>query len=94
MEKVRSSTSKAQKLSQGKAPAGQVGHALGVFPPLMVQSDDAIAFLPEIDCVLLVVENGTTHERGLDDTIRLLEGVALVGIVLNKSDARQHHAYY
>ncbi len=57
-------------------------------PPIL-STDDAIAFLPQVDCVLVVVGSGMTTKLELDNTLRLLTGTNLVGVVLNKSDASQ-----
>ncbi len=54
-------------------------------PPLLA-SDDALSFLPHVDCALLVVEEGRTRR---EDVLRSLEMVGrdrLLGIVMNKSD--------
>jgi hypothetical protein len=42
---------------------------------------------------LLVVEDDAIQKQELDDTIRLLEGTALAGFLLSKSDACQQHTY-
>ena len=57
-------------------------------PPLLV-TDDALAFLPQIDCVLMVAANGVTSRNELLESQRLLRGVHLLGTVINKSDAMQ-----
>lgn len=49
--------------------------------------DDTIAFLPKVDCVLLVAASGQTRARDLKETKRLLKGVNIVGTVLNKAPA-------
>jgi protein-tyrosine kinase len=56
-------------------------------PPLLA-TDDAISFLPFVDCVLLVVEEGRTKR---DDVLRSIELVGeerLLGTVLNKSSQK------
>jgi hypothetical protein len=62
-------------------------------PPLLV-SDDVIALLPQIDCVLLVVGNGMSTKREIEDSIRLLPAEKLIGTVLNKAEAEQMAYYY
>ena len=62
--------------------------------PPMLPTDDAIAFLPQVDCVLLVVEDGATKKPELGEALRLLKGTTLLGVVLNKSDANARPAYY
>jgi hypothetical protein len=49
--------------------------------------DDTIAFLPKVDCVLLVVASGQSREPEIKETLRLLKGVNIVGTVLNKAPA-------
>jgi len=61
--------------------------------PPMLPTDDTIAFLPQVDCVLLVVEDGSTKKSELEETLRLLDRTALLGVVLNKSDMIPR-AYY
>ena len=62
-------------------------------PPLLV-SDDVIALLPQIDCVLLVVANGMSTQREIEDSIRLLPAEKLIGTVLNKAEAVSMAYYY
>ena len=54
-------------------------------PPLLA-TDDAIAFLPNVDCVLLVVGNGMCSKSEIEESMRLLSSKKLLGTVLNKSD--------
>ena len=54
-------------------------------PPLLA-TDDAIAFLPNVDCVLLVVGNGMCSKSEIEESMRLLSSQNLLGTVLNKSD--------
>lgn len=61
-------------------------------PPLMA-SDDAIAFLPQVDCVLLVVASGETTPGEVKESRRQLQSANLVGVVLNKSSDKRL-AYY
>lgn len=51
----------------------------------MLGCDDTIAFLPKIDCVLLVVASGQSREPEIKESMRLLKGVNIVGTVLNKA---------
>lgn len=53
-------------------------------PPLL-RNDDALAFTPNVDATLLVVEDGVTTEAELIRSKRLLEGSNLVGTILNKA---------
>lgn len=54
-------------------------------PPLLA-TDDAIAFLPNVDCVLLVVGNGMCSKSEIEESMRLLSPKNFLGTVLNKSD--------
>jgi Mrp family chromosome partitioning ATPase len=49
--------------------------------------DDTIAFLPKVDCVLLVVASGQTREAEYKEAARILGDVKIVGTVLNKAPA-------
>lgn len=52
-------------------------------PPLL-ESDDAIAFAPYVDAVLMVVEEGRTTPEELERCAELLNGKPVLGSVLNK----------
>ena len=54
--------------------------------PALLVNDDAMMFLPQVDSVLLVVENGGTTQEELERAKQLLEGSNLLGTVLNKAD--------
>src|SRR5690606_12068204 len=51
-------------------------------PPLL-SSDDAIAFAPYVDAVLMVVEEGRTTPEELERCAELLNGKPVLGSVLN-----------
>ncbi|MBK5966091.1 exopolysaccharide biosynthesis protein [Thiocystis minor] len=53
-------------------------------PPLLA-SDDVIAFLPYLDAVLLVVEEGKTTKEEIQHAQQLLGVEKIIGMVLNKS---------
>ena len=57
-------------------------------PPLLA-GDDVIAFLPYVDAVMLVIEEGKTTKDELAQTYRLLGEKNIIGTVLNKSAGRQ-----
>jgi protein-tyrosine kinase len=61
-------------------------------PPLMA-GDDAIAFLPQVDCVLLVVAGNQTKPIEIKESRRQLQSSNLLGVVLNKSSDK-HQTYY
>ena len=62
-------------------------------PPLLV-TDDAIALLPQIDCVLMVVANGMSTKREIEDSLRLLPAANLIGVMLNKAEIEPTSYYY
>lgn len=62
-------------------------------PPILV-SDDVIALLPQIDCVLMVVANGMSTKREIEDSLRLLPAENLLGTVLNKAEVEPRAYYY
>ena len=51
-------------------------------PPILSQ-DDAIAFLPHVDAVLLVVQNGVTKTSEVRHCLHALEHANVIGTVLN-----------
>ena len=53
-------------------------------PPVLV-GDDVVAFAPNFDTALIVVEEGGTATDKLKRSIDLLEGVEIIGTVMNKS---------
>lgn len=62
-------------------------------PPVLV-TDDAIALLPQIDCVLMVVANGMSTKREIQDSLRLLPAENLIGTILNKAEVEPVGYYY
>ncbi|MGE0408854.1 MAG: CpsD/CapB family tyrosine-protein kinase [Amphiplicatus sp.] len=57
--------------------------------------DDAIAFLPKVDCVLLIAASGDTKVADLKEARRLLAKTKVVGTVLNKApDVLGARPYY
>ncbi len=62
-------------------------------PPVLV-IDDALALLPQIDCVLMVVANGTSTKREIEDSLRLFPAAKLIGVVFNKAEAETMTDYY
>jgi protein-tyrosine kinase len=61
-------------------------------PPLL-SSDDVLAILPRLDCVLLVTAVGTTTIAEIKESSNHLQSTELVRIVLNKV-SRSKSAYY
>jgi protein-tyrosine kinase len=62
-------------------------------PPLMV-SDDVLAFAPRVDSFLMVVAQGHTARRTLNNAKEVLSEVRLMGVVLNRSTERNDSPYY
>ncbi|MBI3774792.1 MAG: CpsD/CapB family tyrosine-protein kinase [Gammaproteobacteria bacterium] len=61
-------------------------------PPLLL-ADDVLAFAPNIDAALLVIEEGRTRKDELTQSIEMLRDIPVIGTVLNKAkNARA--AYY
>lgn len=55
--------------------------------PPMLALDDAIAFKPYTDAMLMVAEDGATKGADLQKSIEMLKGTPLLGTVLNKSQS-------
>ena len=62
-------------------------------PPLMVR-DDVLAFAERVDAFLLVVSQGQTARRTLDNAKEVLSELNLLGVVLNRSTERNDSPYY
>ena len=56
-------------------------------PPLL-ESSDALAFVPNCDAALMIIEEGKTKELELKQAVELLHGNELIGTVLNKAYTR------
>lgn len=54
-------------------------------PPLLA-SDDVLVFMPYVDAVLLVIEEGKTVTEDIKRAIQILGPEKLIGTVLNKSE--------
>jgi protein-tyrosine kinase len=64
---------------------------LDMAPVLSV--DDALALAPNIDCVLMVAEAGATSRDDLARALEMLDGIPIVGTVLNKVDKKVTSPY-
>ena len=62
-------------------------------PPLLGVAD-ALAILPHIDAVLIVVEDGETSDDEIQEMKRLLVDVSILGAVVNKTASSTHARYY
>lgn len=54
-------------------------------PPILA-ADDALAFSPYTDCILMVAESGGTKKEDLQKAYEIVKNAPLVGTVLNKSE--------
>lgn len=54
--------------------------------PPVLNSDDALVFLPNVETTLLVIENGRNTTSEVQNSMRLLEGTNILGTVLNKAE--------
>jgi Mrp family chromosome partitioning ATPase len=61
-------------------------------PPVLV-GDDVVAFAPNLDTAMLVVEDNKTQADALARAMDLLEGIDIIGAVLNKSTEENHQRY-
>lgn len=62
-------------------------------PPLLV-SDDAMVFLPSVDCSLMVVESGGNTRKEIEDSIKIFDSKPLLGTVLNKESKVKNNDIY
>jgi Mrp family chromosome partitioning ATPase len=61
-------------------------------PPLLA-TDDALAFIPQTDAVLLVIGDGKTHKEDIARSMELLRNVPILGTVLNGSRTERSAEY-
>jgi protein-tyrosine kinase len=54
--------------------------------PPVLSADDTIAFLPQIDCVLLVIASGVSTRADVEECQHVLSPGNLIGVTLNKAD--------
>lgn len=62
-------------------------------PPVLAV-DDVLAILPRVDCVLMVVGNGASTRKEIEEAMSRLSKFPLLGVVLNKDDAPSGSDYY
>ncbi|MFT3812127.1 MAG: CpsD/CapB family tyrosine-protein kinase [Acidovorax sp.] len=62
-------------------------------PPVLA-ADDVLAVLPRIDCVLMVVGNGASTKKEIEESMNRLSKFHMLGVVLNKDEAPVSNAYY
>ncbi|MEX2479626.1 MAG: CpsD/CapB family tyrosine-protein kinase, partial [Gammaproteobacteria bacterium] len=56
-------------------------------PPVLA-SDDALAFAPHIDALLLVLRDASTTQDELEHALEILKDIPILGTVLNASDEK------
>lgn len=61
--------------------------------PPSFAADDVMTILPKMDCVLLVLANGTASKKEIEEAMRCMPGTPLLGVVLNKDDSPQRRPY-
>jgi len=61
-------------------------------PPLL-PTDDALAVIPKLDCVLVVVGEGVTKKADVNAALSLVPDSVLLGVVYNKSRAKRLSYY-
>lgn len=89
-ERVRDSTELIQDENTGRVLTEineklRPDAAIYDLPPMLV-SDDAIAFVQHVDCVLLVVASGQTTAKEIEHCERIFTGhVNFLGVLLNKA---------
>ncbi len=62
-------------------------------PPVLL-TDDALAFSPYVDAMLLVVEDGKTKKSELSRAVSLLKSSNMLGVVVNKATGENQELYY
>ena len=62
-------------------------------PPLL-STDDALAFSPMADALLMVVSESKTSRDSLTRAWELIDGLELLGLVLNRSRENTLDTYY
>jgi protein-tyrosine kinase len=63
--------------------------------PPMLSSDDFLAFLPQVDCALLVASSGESTVHDIAECERLMDPEKFLGCVLNKvTEAETAYSYY
>lgn len=61
--------------------------------PPVLSVDDALTLAPNVDCMLMVAENGKTTREDLYKALDLMDGINIIGTVLNKSDNKVAEPY-
>lgn len=87
--RVRGSSELLQSSTTRTAIAGALealGARIALFDlPPMLAGDDVVGFLPNLDCVMVVIGSGQTKAADVEECERLIEGnTAFLGVVLNR----------
>ena len=85
-------SSKVENLVKGLHNSPRWSSLIFDLPPVLL-ADDVIAFLPIVDCVLLVIAAGSTTIDEIENCFQLLEPFNILGTVLNKS-VDEDQGYY
>lgn len=86
-------SSKVQRLIKGIRERYEERIVIFDLPPIL-GADDVMAVLPQIDCVLMVVANGMSSEREIEEALRHLTATNLLGTVFNKAQSgREAYTY-
>lgn len=72
----------------------ELPHHIVIFDMPPLSSDDALAFAPRVDGVLLVVAEGRTQRDAVVKSKELLGEMNLIGVVLNTSSERDNAPSY
>lgn len=78
-------STRATQLIERMKAAESGGITIFDLPPVGAV-DDVIAVLPKIDCVLMVVANGMSTKREIQEAQRHLDRANVIGYVLNKAN--------
>ncbi|MEM9096047.1 MAG: CpsD/CapB family tyrosine-protein kinase [Pseudomonadota bacterium] len=88
------STPRAREIIDRSVDDLGVEAAIIDLPPLL-STDDALAALPMLDCVMLVISSGHTKRKEVQQCERLLQDqVNFLGCVINKCEERLFERYY
>lgn len=61
--------------------------------PTVLGTADAIAFTPYVDCVLMVVESGSTTVRNVQEALKFIPKEKFLGFVLNRQGVMGENPY-
>ena len=62
--------------------------------PPVLSSDDAMVLLPHVDCILMVVANGMSTDKEIEETLHHLPKENLLGVIYNKAEVERKAYYY